>query len=39
MKKFLVLYKSSVPAAEQMSKASPEQMRAGMEFMSMPGMS
>ena len=32
MKKFLVLYKSSVSAAEQMSKASPEQMKAGMDL-------
>jgi hypothetical protein len=31
MKKFLVLYASSVSALEQMSKASPEQMKAGMD--------
>lgn len=30
MKKFLVLYMSSVPAAKQMALASPEQTRAGM---------
>src|SRR5215831_11619094 len=32
MKKFLVLYKSSVPAAQQMASATPEQMKAGMEL-------
>jgi len=32
MKKFLVLYKSSVPASEQMAKAAPEQMKAGMDL-------
>jgi hypothetical protein len=32
MKKFLVLYVSSVSAPEQMSKASPEQMKAGMDL-------
>jgi hypothetical protein len=32
MKKFLVLYLSSVPAKEQMAKASPEQSKAGMEL-------
>ncbi|HYR55314.1 MAG TPA: hypothetical protein VEM39_04300 [Myxococcaceae bacterium] len=31
MKNFLVLYASSVSASEQMSKASPEQMKAGMD--------
>jgi hypothetical protein len=31
MKKFLVLYFSSVSAAEQMSKATPEQAKAGMD--------
>lgn len=30
MKKFLVLYKSSVPAAQQMAGATTEQMKAGM---------
>jgi|SRR5262252_4848767 len=32
MKKFLVLYKSSVPAAQQMASATPEQMKAGMDL-------
>jgi hypothetical protein len=32
MKRFLVLYESSVPAAMQMAKASPEQARAGMDL-------
>src|SRR5262245_65934238 len=32
MKKFLVLYKSSVSAAQQMASASPEQMKAGMDL-------
>ena len=32
MKKFLVLYKSSVSAAEQMAAATPEQMKAGMDL-------
>src|SRR5256885_12815048 len=32
MKKFLVLYESSVPAEEQMKKAPPEQAKAGMEL-------
>ena len=31
MKKYLVLYKSSTPAAEMMASATPEQMQAGME--------
>ncbi len=31
MKKFLVLYSSSVSATEQMAKASPEQAKAGMD--------
>src|SRR5262249_27488876 len=31
MKKYLVLYLSSVPASDQMSKASPEQAKAGMD--------
>lgn len=31
MKKFIVLYLSSVSASEQMSKVSPEQMKAGMD--------
>jgi hypothetical protein len=31
MKKFLVLYQSSVSASEQMSKATPEQAKDGME--------
>ena len=31
MKKFLVLYSSSVSAAEQMKSATPEQAKAGME--------
>jgi hypothetical protein len=30
MKKFVVLYKSSVPAAQQMAATPPEQMKAGM---------
>ena len=32
MKKYLVLYMSSVPASEQMSKVSPEQAKAGMDL-------
>jgi hypothetical protein len=32
MKKFLVLYLSSVPASQQMAGASPEQMKAGMDL-------
>jgi hypothetical protein len=32
MKKFLVLYLSSVPAKEQMAKAPPEQAKAGMDM-------
>jgi hypothetical protein len=32
MKKFLVLYQSTVPAAEQMRNATPEQMKGGMEL-------
>ncbi len=32
MKKFLVLYGSSVPASQQMASASPEQMKAGMDL-------
>jgi hypothetical protein len=32
MKKFLVLYKSSVPATQQMASATPEQMKAGMDL-------
>src|ERR1700740_1102350 len=32
MKKFLVLYLSSVPAAEQIAKATPEQAKAGMDL-------
>jgi hypothetical protein len=32
MKKFLVLYLSSVPAVEQMAKATPEQAKAGMDL-------
>jgi len=32
MKKYLVLYLSSVPASEQMSKSSPEQAKAGMDL-------
>lgn len=32
MKKFLVLYSSSVSAADQMAKATPEQAKAGMEL-------
>src|SRR5207248_9819108 len=31
MSKFLVLYRSSVPASEQMANATPEQMQAGMD--------
>ena len=31
MKKFLVLYESSVPAGEMMADATPEQMQAGMD--------
>jgi hypothetical protein len=31
MKKYLVLYRSSTPAAEMMANATPEQMQAGME--------
>ena len=31
MKKFLVLYQSTVPASEQMTNATPEQAKAGME--------
>jgi hypothetical protein len=32
MKKLLILYQSSEPASEQMAKASPEQMKAGMDL-------
>jgi len=32
MKKFLVLYKSSVPASEQMARATLDQMKAGMDL-------
>ena len=32
MKKFLVLYESSIPAAEQIKKAPPEEAKAGMEL-------
>jgi hypothetical protein len=32
MKKLLVLYKSSVPAAQQMAGGTPEQRKAGMEL-------
>ncbi len=32
MKKYLVLYLSSVSASEQMSKASPERAKAGMDL-------
>ncbi|MBK7864290.1 MAG: hypothetical protein IPJ65_37965 [Archangiaceae bacterium] len=32
MKKYLVLYHSSVPAKEQMAKATPEQAKAGMQM-------
>jgi hypothetical protein len=32
MKKFLVLYESSVPAEEQIKKAPPEQVKVGMEL-------
>jgi len=32
MKKFLVLYESSVPAEEQIRKAPPEQAKSGMEL-------
>ena len=31
MKKFLVLYQSTVPASEQMRHATPEQAKAGMD--------
>jgi hypothetical protein len=31
LKRFLVLYNSSVPASEQMASATPEQAKAGME--------
>jgi hypothetical protein len=31
MKKFLILYQSNIPAEQQMAKASPEQMKAGMD--------
>ena len=31
MKKFLVLYHSTVPASEQMKNTTPEQAKAGME--------
>ena len=31
MKKYLVLYRSSTPAAEMMANATPEQMQTGME--------
>lgn len=31
MKRFLVLFNSSVPASEQMASATPEQAKAGME--------
>ncbi len=31
MKKYLVLYRSSTPAAEMMANTTPEQMQAGME--------
>src|SRR3954464_13633668 len=31
MKKFLVLYQSTVPAAEQMKNVTPEQAKAGMD--------
>jgi hypothetical protein len=31
MPKFLVLYRSNVSAAEQMSSGTPEQMKAGMD--------
>lgn len=31
MKKFLVLYQSTVPASEQMKHTTPEQMKAGMD--------
>jgi hypothetical protein len=31
MKKYLVLYRSSVPAAEQMAAATPEQAKAGID--------
>ena len=31
MKKFLVLYQSTVPASEQMKNATPEQAKAGMD--------
>ena len=32
MKKFLILYKSSASAMEQMAKSTPEQAKAGMEM-------
>jgi hypothetical protein len=32
MKKFMVLYQSTVPASQQMAQASPEQMKAGMDL-------
>ncbi len=32
MSKYLLLYRSTVPAAEQMSNATPEQAQAGMEL-------
>ena len=32
MKKFLVLYHSTVPAREQMAKSTPEQAKAGMDL-------
>jgi len=32
MKKFLILYKSSVPTGQQMATATPEQMKAGMDL-------
>jgi hypothetical protein len=35
MKRFLVLYNSSVPAAQQMASATPEQMKAGMDLWKM----
>jgi hypothetical protein len=31
MKKFLVLYRANVPAAEMMTNSTPEQMKAGMD--------
>ena len=40
MKKFLVLYQSTVPASEQMKSATPEQAKAGMDaWMSWAGRS